>query len=72
MFDDKSQLAFEWANENGISIVYPTDTEKELEELWEQWNALSPQEKRLSDEKSVELFGMDNASHHEILQLMYV
>ena len=29
-------------------------------------------QKRLADEKSIELFGMDNSSHYDILQLMYV
>lgn len=72
MFDEKSQLALEWTKENGIAMVYPTDTKNELEELWRNWNNLNPQDKRLSDEKSVELFGMDNSNHHEILQLMYV
>ena len=72
MFDEKSQMAYEWTMENGIDMVYPTNTKDELEELWRNWNELSPQEKRLSDEKSMELFGMDNGSHYEILQLMYV
>ena len=72
MFDEKSQQACEWTQENGIAMVYPTDTKEELERLWKQWKDLSPQRKRLADEKSIELFGMDNSSHYEILQLMYV
>jgi Rad3-related DNA helicase len=72
MFDEKSQLAYEWASENGIEMVYPTNTKDELEQLWKRWQELSPQQKRLADQKSIELFGMDNASHYEILQLMYV
>lgn len=34
MFDEKSQQAYEWTQENGIDMVYPTNTKEEMEKLW--------------------------------------
>ena len=73
MLNDYAQtLAQQWQDENGLWIVRPTEDKSQLEEIWRNWQDMPPQDKRLSDEKSIELFGMDNTSHYEILQLMYV
>ena len=71
-FDEQTQLAQEWVRENGIDMIYPAGTKEKLDKIWENWQELSPQQKRLSDEKSIELFGMDNTNHYEILGLLYV
>ena len=70
--DEKTIQAQEWESENGIAIVRPTETKEELDEIWKRWRKLSPSKKRLSDERSIELFGMGNEDHHQILELMYV
>ncbi len=70
--DEKSIQAQEWESENGIPLVRPTETKQELDDIWKKWRKLSPSKKRLSDQISIELFGMGNENHHSILELMFV
>ena len=65
-------VAREWIDQTGIPLVYPAESKETLDAMWEKWQGLSDQDKLKSDEKSIEIFGMDNASHHEILELLYL
>lgn len=58
--------------ETGIALVYPTETQEELVHIWKEWQSLSDDDREQSDKKSIELFGMDNKSHYDILLLTYV
>ena len=59
-------------DETGIPLVHPTETKEDLDGIWEKWKGLSEVDKDKSDRKSIEIFGMDNASHYDILGLLYV
>lgn len=61
----------------GVNMEQPVvmrdcGSRQELEELWDRWQSQSESLKLESDRKSVELYGMDNQTHHGILQLLYV
>jgi hypothetical protein len=59
-------------NETRIPLVFPAGSREELDRIWKRWQLLPAEEKRISDEKSIEIFGMDNSSHYDILGLLYV
>jgi hypothetical protein len=59
-------------DDTGIPLVHPTETKEDLDCIWERWRKLPDNDKMKSDEKSIEIFGMDNASHYDILGLLYV
>ena len=59
-------------NETRIPLVFPVGSREELDKIWKRWQFLTDEDKQKSDQKSIEIFGMDNASHYEILGLLYV
>ncbi|MCX6719057.1 MAG: hypothetical protein NTZ38_01630 [Candidatus Taylorbacteria bacterium] len=62
-----SDPAHSWRAETGIELVHKEPTLEEQKRIWENWNEMDEEMKKRSDEKSIELFGMDNAAHHDIL-----
>lgn len=56
-----------WRAENGIELVHREPTSDELERIWKNWQLMSSEQKEISDKKSLELFGMDNAAHYDRL-----
>ena len=70
--DKDATLARKWMRETGIALVYPAETQEELVHIWKEWQSLSDDDREQSDKKSIELFGMDNKSHYDILLLTYV
>ena len=54
-----------WRAETGIELVHKEPTKDEQMRIWRNWNEMTDEMKKKSDKKSVELFGMDNASHNE-------
>lgn len=59
-------------NETRIPLVFPAGSREELDKIWKRWQFLTDEDKQKSDQKSIEIFGMDNASHYDILGLLYV
>ncbi|KKS85115.1 MAG: hypothetical protein UV60_C0011G0015 [Parcubacteria group bacterium GW2011_GWA2_43_11] len=53
-----------WRAETGIELIHKEPSLEELERIWKNWQEMSIEQKRLSDEKSVELFGVTNEEHH--------
>ena len=65
-------MSMKWIEQTGLTLIYPIGDKAELEGLWERWKAMSDSDKATSDQKSIEIFGMDNQSHYDILCLLYV
>lgn len=60
-----------WRAETGIELIHKEPTWDELQRVWQNWQLMSDEEKRFSDEKSIELFGIDNETHFYELQDQY-
>lgn len=52
-----------WRAETGIELVHREPSLAEQLRTWKNWQLMSPEMKKLSDEKSLELFGMTNKEH---------
>jgi hypothetical protein len=58
-----------WRATTGIELIHKEPDLEEQNRIWKNWNKMSDEMKKKSDEKSIELFGKDNASHNdEIMQ----
>lgn len=66
--EENIEKARYWGVVNIRAIVYPTKTEEDLDRLWDGYNSMIRKNKRESDWKSLELFGMDNQTHYEYLK----
>ena len=53
--------------DTGIELIHKEPTDTELERIWKNWQLMSDKDKKESDRKSVELFGMTNAEHYKKL-----
>ena len=72
LFEVEDDIINQWIQENGIELVHQTPTKQEMEEIWNRWQKMSRNEQEISDQKSIELFGMTNEQHHVVLELLYV
>jgi len=54
-----------WRAETGIELIHKEPTQKEQERIWVNWNEMTDEMKKKSDEKSIELFGIDNTNHNK-------
>ena len=72
LFEVEDDIINQWIQENGIELVHQTPTKQEMEEIWSRWQKMSRNEQEISDQKSIELFGMTNEQHHVVLELLYV
>lgn len=66
-FEDVEQ-AKEWSKNSGYPIIYPTATEKELNDLYDNFLSYHLEIRNASDDKSIELFGVTNQQHYEYLK----
>ena len=72
LFEVEDDIINQWIQENGIELVHQTPTKQEMEEIWDRWQKMSRNEQEISDQKSIELFGMTNEQHHVVLELLYI
>ena len=72
LFEVEDDIINQWIQENGIELVHQTPTKQEMEEIWNRWQKMSKKKQKISDKKSIELFGMTNEQHHVVLELLYV
>ena len=72
LFEVEDDIINKWIQENGIELVHQTPTKQEMEEIWNRWQKMSKKKQKISDKKSIELFGMTNEQHHVVLELLYV
>ena len=76
-YDDKTyqELASDpvhrWRAVTGIELIHREPTYQELYRIWQNWQLMDDEEKMISDQKSVELFGIDNETHFYQLQDEY-
>lgn len=54
-----------WRAETGIELIHKEPTKDEQIRIWENWNKMTDQMKKISDSKSFEFFGKDNAQHNK-------
>lgn len=60
-----------WRAETGIELIHHEPSYEELQRIWKNWQLMSDKEKIMSDQKSIELFGVDNETHFYQLQDQY-
>ena len=72
LFEVEDDIINQWIQENGIELVHQTPTKQEMEEIWDRWQKMSKKKQKISDKKSIELFGMTNEQHHVVLEILYV
>ena len=72
LFEVEDDIINQWIQENGIELVHQTPTKQEMEEIWNRWQKMSRNEQKISDQKSIELFGMTNEQHHVVLEILYI
>lgn len=66
-----SDPAHRWRMESGIELIHKEPTYDEFERIWDNWNEMSDDQKKRSDEKSIELFGCTNTDHALQLEKEY-
>ena len=49
-----------WRAESGIELIHKEPTREELERIWRNWQEMTDEQKSISDQKSLELFGVRN------------
>lgn len=59
--------AHKFRMDTGIELIHQEPTKEELIRIWNNWQLMSDEMKRISDEKSIELFSMTNKEHYEYL-----
>ena len=72
LFEVEDDIINQWILENGIELVHQTPTKQEMEEIWNRWQKMSKKKQKISDKKSIELFGMTNEQHHVVLEILYI
>jgi hypothetical protein len=55
----------------GIELIHREPSKEELERIWANWQLMSDEQKRISDKKSIELFGKTNAENYAELIKTY-
>jgi hypothetical protein len=58
-----------WRAETGIELIHEEPTWEEFQRIQRNWKLMTPEQKKMSDAKSLELFGVDNATHAKRLKL---
>ncbi len=56
-----------WRMETGIELTHKEPDFEEQKRIWKNWQLMSDEDKRISDEKCIELFGMTNSRLHEFI-----
>jgi len=54
-----------WRAATGIELIHKEPSMQEQLRIWENWQCMSVEMKKLSNSKSLELFGLTNIQHHE-------
>lgn len=67
----KNDNIHSWRAKTGIELIHKEPSLEELNRIWNNWQLMTDEQKKISDEKSIELFGKDNESHYKELLLTY-
>lgn len=65
--DTPGQIAHKWRAITGIELIHKEPSLKELDRIWKNWNLMTDKMKKVSDKKSIELYGVDNKKHYKEL-----
>lgn len=57
-----------WSSENLRTIILPTNDLQDLERQWAEFNGMHKKLRRESDWKSIEVFGMTNKTHYDLIR----
>ena len=57
-----------WRAETGIELIHEEPTLEEFERILKNWRLMSPEQKKESDRKSRELFGVGNLANARLLR----
>lgn len=60
-----------WRAESGIELIHKEPSLEEFDRICANWEAMTPEQKKLSDEKSMELFGAGNRARMPYLRFEY-
>lgn len=60
----KSDPVHAWRAKTGIELIHKEPSLEELNRIWANWNKMPDEKKRISDQKSMELFGKNNHDHY--------
>lgn len=63
--DVENDAARAWSQDSGKTIIMPTKDEDKLDKQWQDWEAMKLYDRRQSDMKSMELYGMNNKERYE-------
>ena len=61
----------QWRASNGIELIHKEPSIEELNRIWANWQLMPDNMKRKSDEKSIELYGVDNETNYNNLVKQY-
>jgi hypothetical protein len=60
-----------WRAKTGIELIHEEPDYNEFIRIWRNWKLMTPEQKKASDKKSIELFGIDNQKHFRWLYTKY-
>lgn len=60
----KNDPVHEWRAQTGIELIHQEPSLEELNRIWANWNKMTDEQKSISDQKSIELFGKNNHDHY--------
>lgn len=67
-YTDRVKKAKEWSEDAIRAIITPVPSLEELDDQWNRFNSMIKKNRRESDWKSIELFGISNQEHYEIIR----
>lgn len=60
----KNDPVHAWRAQTGIELIHKEPSLEELNRIWNNWNKMTDEQKGISDQKSMELFGKNNHDHY--------
>lgn len=63
----KNDIAQKWRQQTGIELIYNEPNVSVLNDIWDNWNQMPDNLKKISDQKSLEFFGLTNQQHYNQL-----
>lgn len=67
----KSDPIHSWRATTGIELIHKEPTKKELERIMKNWNNMTEEQKKKSDNESIKLFGITNKENYKKLISSY-
>lgn len=60
----KNDPVHAWRAQTGIELIHKEPSLEELNRIWNNWNKMTDEQKRISDQKSMEIFDKNNHDHY--------